>query len=163
MQGFEIESNQYYLRSLSALDDLDNYLFWISNPSNNKFIISSWVNYTFNELLEYIESCNESDEALLLGIFSKSSNIHIRNIKYDNIDILSKKATTGILIGDIRYRGKGFAKEIIKVTVSWLNENFNIENFLLGVDQNDDDALNLYRNWDLKKLAKFKQMESNVA
>jgi len=163
MQGFEIDSNQYYLRSLSALDDLDNYLFWISNSSNNRFIISSRINYTFNELLEYIDSYNESDEALLLGIFYKSSNIHIGNIKYDNIGILPKKATMGILIGDIKYRGIGVAKEIIEVTVSWLNENFNIENFLLVVGQNDDDALNLYRNWDLKKLAKFKQMESNVA
>ena len=40
----------------------------------------------------------------------------------------------GILIGDIKYRGKGVAKEVIDVTVSWLNKNFGIKNFLLGVD-----------------------------
>jgi RimJ/RimL family protein N-acetyltransferase len=155
MQGIEIESSEYYLRSLSALDNLNNYLFWMSNPSNNKFIISSKMNYTFSELLEFIENCNESNEVLLLGIFSKSSNIHIGNIKYDNINILSKKATMGILIGDIKYRGKGVAKEVIEVTVSWLNENFGIENFLLGVDQNNDSALKLYTKLGFKEIGKI--------
>lgn len=155
MQGIEIESSEYYLRSLSALDNLNNYLFWMSNPSNNKFIISSKMNYTFSELLEFIENCNESNEVLLLGIFSKSSNIHIGNIKYDNINILTKKATMGILIGDIKYRGKGVAKEVIEVTVSWLNENFGIENFLLGVDRNNDSALKLYTKLGFKEIDKI--------
>jgi hypothetical protein len=66
MQGIEIESSEYYLRSLSALDNLNNYLFWMSNPSNNKFIISSKMNYTFSELLEFIENCNESNEVPLV-------------------------------------------------------------------------------------------------
>ena len=155
MQGIEIESNHYYLRSLSALDNLDNYLFWMSNPSNNKFIISSRTNYTFNELLEFIDGCNKSDQALLLGIFLKTSNVHIGNIKYDNIDILSKKAFMGILIGDMKYRGRGIAKEVIQITVNWLNKNLGIENFLLGVDQDNDIALKLYRKLGFKEISKI--------
>ena len=155
MRGVKIESSNYYLRSLSALDNLHNYLFWMSNPSNNKFIISSRINYTFNELIEFIESCNKSDEVLLLGIFSKTSNVHIGNIKYGDIDILSKKAAMGILIGDIKYRGKGVAKEVIDVTVSWLNKNFGIKNFLLGVDQNNDVAFNLYKKLGFKEIGKI--------
>jgi RimJ/RimL family protein N-acetyltransferase len=146
MRGVKIESSHYYLSTLSALDDLDNYLFWMSNPSNNTFIISSRINYTFNKLIEFIESCNKSDEVLLLGIFSKTSNVHIGNIKYGDIDILSKKAAMGMLIGDIKYRGKGVAKEVIEVTVSCLNKNFGIKNFLLGVDQNNYIAFNLYES-----------------
>ena len=85
MRGVKIKSSRYYLRSLSVLDDLDNYLFWMSNPSNNTFIINSRINYTFNKLIEFIESCNKSDEVLLLGISSKTSNVHIGNIKYGDI------------------------------------------------------------------------------
>ena len=146
MRGVKIESNHYYLRSLSVLDDLDNYLFWMSNPSNNTFIINSRINYTFNKLIEFIESCNKSDEVLLLGISSKTSNVHIGNIKYGDIDILSKKAAMGILIGDIKYRSKGVVKEVIEVTVSCLNKNFGIKNFSLGVDQNNYIAFNLYES-----------------
>ena len=146
MRGVKIKSSRYYLRSLSVLDDLDNYLFWMSNPSNNTFIINSRINYTFNKLIEFIESCNKSDEVLLLGIFSKTSNVHIGNIKYGDIDILSKKAAMGILIGDIKYRSKGVVKEVIEVTVSCLNKNFGIKNFSLGVDQNNYIAFNLYES-----------------
>ena len=155
MQGIEIESSHYYLRSLGVLDDLDNYLFWMGNPSNNKFIISSRINYAFNELVEFIESCNKSDKVLLFGKFTKSSNIHIRNIKYDNIDILSKIATMGILITDIKHRGKGVAKEVIEVTVSWLNKNLSIKKFLLGGDQYNNIAFNIYKKLGFKEIGKI--------
>jgi len=47
MRGVKIESSNYYLRSLSALDDLDNYLFWMSQKSAKRvsmaLVLCNWL------------------------------------------------------------------------------------------------------------------------
>lgn len=146
MDNFKLIGKNFFLRSLTSQDDLKNYLFWMSNPSNNKFILSSNINFTIDTLRKYIDSCNNSDDILLIGIFDKLSSEHIGNIKYDNIDMIDKSAVMGILIGEKEYRGIGLAKNVIQETLNWLYENLGIIKVLLGVDKENLDAFNLYKN-----------------
>jgi RimJ/RimL family protein N-acetyltransferase len=139
-----IKSERCSLRQLSINDDLESYLYWMQTPSNNPFILSTALSYDLNKLKNFINTCNNRSDVNLFGIFTNNDNVHIGNIKFDEINLLNKSATLGILIGDKDYRGKGFAREVIIVSVLWLQDNYDIETIKLGVDPENLSALNLY-------------------
>ena len=132
-----IESKRCYLRPLNLQDDLSKYLYWMQTPSNNPFILSAKSSFELNQLREFIAHCNLRPDVILLGVFTIMNDIHIGNIKFDNIDLVNKSATLGILIGDKNYRGKGIAREIIEVSILWLSQQYEIESIKLGVDPNN--------------------------
>jgi RimJ/RimL family protein N-acetyltransferase len=139
-----IKSERCYLRKLSVNDDLTSYLYWMQTPSNNPFILSTALSYDLNQLKNFINTCNNRNDVNLLGIFTNKDSLHIGNIKFDEINLLNKSATFGILIGDKNFRSKGFAREAIIASVLWLKDNYDIETIKLGVDHENLGALNLY-------------------
>jgi RimJ/RimL family protein N-acetyltransferase len=144
MIGIKINFNQLSLRTLVLSDDLQNYLYWMSHPKNNEYILSAKKNYSLADLHNFIESCNLSPNTILLGIFDTEHHTHIGNIKYENIDLANKTTVMGILIGEKNYRGRGIAKNVIEKSAQWLNINLNVQTIFLGVDQNNLAAIKLY-------------------
>lgn len=139
-----ISSERCYLRRLGVHDDLTNYLYWMQTPSNNPFILSASLSYDLIQLKNFIYTCNNRADIILLGIFTNNDNVHIGNIKFDEINLLNKSATLGILIGEKKYRGKGVAREVIMASVSWLQNSYDIKTIRLGVNPDNLSALNLY-------------------
>lgn len=144
------------MRKLSVNDDLTNYLYWMQTPSNNPFILSAALSYDLNQLKNFINTCNDQSDVKLFGIFTNKDSMHIGNIKFDEINLLNKSATFGILIGDKNFRGKGFAKEAIIASVLWLKDNYGIETIKLGVDNKNISAVNLYLKLGFKIIEKTK-------
>lgn len=151
-----IKSKKCYLRKLSVDDDLTSYLYWMQTPSNNPFILSAALSYDLNQLKNFINTCNNQSDVNLFGIFTNKDGVHIGNIKFDEINLLNKSATFGILIGDKNFRGKGFAKEAIIASVLWLKDNYNVETIKLGVDHENISALNLYLKLGFKIIEQTK-------
>ena len=151
-----IKSKRSYLRKLSVNDDLTSYLYWMQTPSNNPFILSASLTYDLNKLKNFINSCNNRSDVNLFGIFTNKDSIHIGNIKFDEINLLNKSATFGILNGDEKFRGKGFAREAIITSVLWLKDNYDIETIKLGVGPENLRTLNLYLKLGFKIIEKTK-------
>ena len=57
-------------------------------------------------------SKKSNKDSIIIGIFNKK-NKHIGNIKFDNINRNDSSCYLGVIIGDKKYRGKGFSKNII--------------------------------------------------
>jgi ribosomal-protein-alanine N-acetyltransferase len=144
MKNIEINLNDLILRTLDLSDNLNNYLYWMSHPENNEYILSAKKSYSLTDLQDFIESCNLSPNTILLGIFDTENHAHIGNIKYENIDLANKSADMGILIGEKNYRGRGIAKNVIEESVKWLNVNLGLQTIFLGVDQNHSAAIKIY-------------------
>ena len=151
---FIIKTNRCYLRKLTALDDLSRYLLWMSTPKNNPFILSAKLNFELGELQQFIRTCNSSKDVLLLGVFTNNENLHIGNIKLNELDFINKSATLGILIGDKDYRGIGIAGEVIEATILKIWKDFGIQVFKLGVDPNNIPALKLYERLGFQVIEK---------
>jgi RimJ/RimL family protein N-acetyltransferase len=138
----------------------------MQTPSNNPFILTATLSYDLNQLKNFIDTCNNRSDVYLFGIFTNMENVHIGNIKFDEINLVNKSATFGILIGDKDFRGKGFAKEAIIASVLWLKDNYDIETIKLGVDHDNISALNLYLKLGFKIIDKTKTggyiMEASV-
>ena len=70
---------------------------------------------------------------MFLGIFLK--NKHIGNLKFEKIDTKKKTSVMGILIGEKKYRNQGFSLIALLQGMTFLNKNYNIRYFWLGVNK----------------------------
>lgn len=160
----KIEGNKIYLKKLRIKDANKNYLSWFYDKMSKKYIISAKSTNSIKKLKDYIRTKNASPNVLLLGIFIKTNHKHIGNIKYEPINYLNKCATLGIMIGDEKYRNKGIGSETIKISMDWLNKNYNIKKIILGVDNNNLQAIQLYKKLKFKissKTASTLKLEFN--
>lgn len=142
MQNHIIKTKRFTLRELVASDASELYLDWLKNENNQKYIITSKETQTINDLENYISTKNISPNAILWGIFHE--NIHIGNIKYEPINFNESYAVMGILIGDLNWRGKGIASEVIEATSRYLKNHFSITTVILGVDSDNLSAIKAY-------------------
>ena len=156
-----IKSKRFYLRELDDDDVNNDYLKWVSDLSN-EYIINKDSNYSIQKLKEYVNQKHFNKESLLLGIFTNDNNKHIGNIKYEPIDSIKGVAVMGILIGNIGWRGKGVATEVINISAEWLYENFNIKNIFLSVDVKNVGAIRAYEKSGFTENQELRRTKSQI-
>jgi len=140
----KVESENYYLRSLVPnIDNLSNYISWMIDVSQNKFIDGVRQNFTIEELKSYITEKNNSSNSILFGIFDKSNGNHVGNVKLEPI-LENSYAWIGILIGESAYRGKGVGFEVITSIMRFSKEALHLSQLFLGVNKSNTPALRLY-------------------
>ena len=141
----QIDSQRLLLRSLAPeRDDLSHYLSWMCDVENNLFIESVKSEMTLRELQSYIFEKNRSENALLLGIFEKSSKMHVGNVTLDPISS-GRDACLGILIGSREMQGKSFGFDAIRVLAEFAKREYSLISIYLGVDIKNLAAVRLYQ------------------
>lgn len=141
----QIDSQRLLLRSLDPKsDDLAHYLSWMCDVENDLFIESVKSDMTLQELQSYISEKNRSENALLLGIFEKSSKIHVGNVKLEPISS-GQDACLGILIGSQEMRGKSFGNDTIRLLADFAKKEYSLISIYLGVDIKNLGAVKLYQ------------------
>lgn len=143
LKGGVIKSKRFYLRELDDDDSSNDYLKWVSDLSN-EYIITKDSNYSIQKLKEYIKEKRLNKESLLLGIFTNDNNKHIGNIKYEPINSIKGVAVMGILIGNMDWRGRGVASEVIRSSSLYLYSSSNINKILLSVNIDNINAIRAY-------------------
>ncbi len=140
----ELSSERFRIKSLSPkIDDLKVYLSWMRDKNANPFIQGVNENLSLEELLNYVTEKNNSNTALLLGIFVKPDDTHIGNVKLEPI-ILRKSAAIGILIGEENWRSKGVGFEVITRVLEFCFTDLELELVELGVNKKNLRAIRLY-------------------
>jgi ribosomal-protein-alanine N-acetyltransferase len=151
-----IKPERCYLPKLSVNDGLTSHLYWMPTPSNDSFILSTALSYELYQLKNFINTCNNRSDVYLFGVFRIKGSVHIANVKFNEINLLNKSATFGILIGDKNFGSEGFAREAIIASVLWLKDYYDIETIKLGVNHENISALNLYLKMGFKIIEKTK-------
>ena len=141
-----IESERFLLREIDPnVDDLTPYLGWIRNGMSNPYIEGINPHYTEEDLRKYVVEKNDKDDALLLGIFTKTASKHIGNIKFEPMSAVLGQAWLGILIGDEAWRNVHAAREVITEAIEWLRRSMGITVYLLGVSRKNVAAIRSYK------------------
>ena len=141
----QIYTSRTLIRSLSEEDNFGSYLKWVQDKVNNQYIMGVSEKYTELELRNYVRVKNLSKSAMLLGIFEKSTMLHIGNIKYEPIDFHKRFSWMGILLGEVAYRNMGLAGEVILASSHFLKEKYCINKLKLGVSERNLHAISAYR------------------
>ncbi len=88
---------------------------------------------TIDGLKEHIDFYNKSKDGMQLGIFFKKSSRHIGNITLHQISWKDRHAEIGILMGDKKSRGKGYATEVIMLVADYAFNNLNLRKLYAGM------------------------------
>jgi RimJ/RimL family protein N-acetyltransferase len=147
-----VNTERFYLKPLSKKDATSKYLNWLIEESKKEFILSAGNYHTIESIEDYILSIENNKAAILFGIFDKATDEHIGNIKYDKICDEKKSAVMGILIGELNWRGKGVAPEVILGTSKSLRDELNIQSIILGVKTKNVAAVKSYTKMGFYKV-----------
>lgn len=139
-----IDTPRFHLRPLREDDVTERYLEWFEDATARKHITAAAQTNTLDDLRAYIAARRGRADVLFLGIFGRTSGLHIGNIKYEPVDDRARFAVMGILIGDPAYRGTGAGPEVIAASAWWLEANRGIHEIVLGVHRNNDAAIRAY-------------------
>lgn len=100
-----------YLRLLEDAD-IPNIHRWINNPEITRFL-GRMLPVTLEEEEKWIQSVDEnrkSREGFVFAICTHEE-VHIGNMGLHSIDWIHRTATTGALIGEEEFRGKGYGTD----------------------------------------------------
>ena len=147
-KNLKIEGEIIYLKSLNESNATQEYCNWLCDPEVNKYIITKKA--TVSQLKEYIAEQNQKFDCLFLGIFAKDNKRHIGNIKLELINLKTKKATIGILVGNKNYWGQGVATEVIKLMVDYGFNKLALEEINLEASAENKAAIRVYEKVGFK-------------
>ncbi|NER34638.1 MAG: GNAT family N-acetyltransferase [Oscillatoria sp. SIO1A7] len=115
----QFQSNRLYYRTLSDADITKTYVDWLNDPQINRYLEIRNNVHTLQSCRDFVTQMNESQDQHLLGIFIKSEEKHIGNIKLGFLNKYHSRAQLSLFIGEIKYWGKGFATEAIREVTRW--------------------------------------------
>lgn len=123
------------LRCLQSEDIGENYLHWLRDKDINQFLeVRHNLPTSVSELQDYVSSINESQNNIMLGIFT-NNNKHIGNIKLGPIDKINKRAEVGIILGDKSEWGKGYGTRAIKIASEYAIESLGLIRLTAGMHE----------------------------
>lgn len=133
MRVIFLEGENIFLSPLSKKHKLEGYASWINNQETTLFMGSGRFPLNKADIREYIKSYSSSKDGMILGIFLKKTSRHIGNITLHLIDWRNRNAEIGVLIGDKKSRGKGYATEAIRLVAGHAFNKFNLRKLYTGM------------------------------
>ncbi|MEW5691874.1 MAG: GNAT family protein [Candidatus Hydrogenedentota bacterium] len=128
-----IEGKRIYLRNVTLSDVTDRYCSWMNDEQVVQYLESRFSKYTKKDLILYVKKIAANPDILFLAIIVKKGNLHIGNVKLGPINRMHFFADMGIMIGDKRHWGKGYATETIKLIVNYAFKKLNLHKITAGI------------------------------
>jgi RimJ/RimL family protein N-acetyltransferase len=143
MKAPVLESERLLLKPLSSDYASESYVAWLNDPEVTAYLETP-VPYTADDLREFLANVDRSD-MLFWAIIVKASGTHIGNLKIDPVNERHRFAEYGILIGDKRSHGKGFAREASELAIAYCFDELDLRKITLGVVAQNEPAVKLYQ------------------
>jgi len=121
-----IVGKRVYLRSLEREDLKKGYRGWLNDSETNRYLASGIFPTSSKELEDYYEKVTSSKTDVMFAICLKKTDKYIGNAKIGGIDWVARRAFPGRLIGDKKYRGKGYGTEVMYLLLKYAFETLNL-------------------------------------
>lgn len=138
-----LETERLQLRMIDGNDTVD-----IVRWRNNKEIIDNLFSYkgvTIEQHQNWYKNYINSNTRIELMIIKKEDGSKIGTVGLSQIDHMNQKAEYGVLIGETKNHGKGYAKEASEAIIDYGFQELNLMKIYLKVFTNNVNAINLYR------------------
>jgi [ribosomal protein S5]-alanine N-acetyltransferase len=117
------------------------YNSWLNDDKITKYLETK--SSTMEQLEQYIEYKMATDD-LFLAIHLKSNDNHIGNIKIEALHPIHSFAEYGILMGEEKEWGKGYAYEASMAVLDFAFQQLPLRKLNLGVVAEHENAVKLY-------------------
>jgi len=120
------------------------YVSWLNNPEVVRYSEQRHIRHTVKTCREYLRSFEKSSNYFWAISVTNDKLGHIGNITA-YIDEANRVADLGILIGDTKAQGKGYATEAWMSVCEYLFKKVNIHKITAGTMSSNDRMLNLMK------------------
>lgn len=110
-----------------------------------------------DKLKEMISSIEQSNDSFIFAIKTAQDNAFIGVTGFENILWNNGTAIIYIGIGEEDYRGRGFAKEALYLTMEFGFEELNLHRIQLNVLEYNKDAIMLYERLGFKREGTYRE------
>jgi RimJ/RimL family protein N-acetyltransferase len=143
-----IATKNLSLRKLSKASPLQ--VRWLLDPEVVRYSEQRHNNHTFTTQHRYVQSFSGSSH--LWAIFLVKTNEHIGNLSARH-DAPNNVADVGIMLGDTRYWGLGYATEAWKDACAWLldKDGGSVRKLEAGCMHTNEGMLNIIRGSGFKQ------------
>ena len=121
------------------------YLKWMNDPEVMRFTESRFRSHKAGDLRGYIQQMNDSQDNLLLGMFTGQDQAHIGNIKLGPINPHHARADIGIILGLKEYWGQGLATEAIRAVSEHALGPLGLHRVTAGIYANNIGSIKAFR------------------
>ena len=102
-------SSKLILRELEISDVNKRYVSWLNDQEVNQFLESRFKVQNEDLVKSFVESTWNSELDFLFGIYIGNGKNHIGNIKIGPINLNHNSSSIGLMIGEKKQWGKGYA------------------------------------------------------
>ena len=118
------KGNKVILRPILE-EDLPSFLIWLNDPEVSRFI-GKPIPISFEQEKEWFLNLSKDSGKINLAIVDAEKNLLIGNIDVHNINCISAIGTTGTIIGNKDYWGKGYGTEAKMLFLEFLFHQLNL-------------------------------------
>lgn len=151
MKAKTLTSKRLVLNRLTTEHISPEYVAWLNDNEVNKYL-ETRGGYSLEKLKDFLIE-QEKNNILFWAIHLKETNEHIGNIKIDPINALDASGEYGILMGEKKHWGKGYAKEASRLVIDYCFAEIGLKQITLGVISNNKNAVKIYRQMGFDKVS----------
>ncbi len=142
-----IKGKKVVLRALEK-KDLKRCLKWVNDSEVTKDMGTSFPK-SMHEEERWYEGIQKSEKRKIFAI--QAGKRYIGNISLENIDYRNRKATLGIMIGELGYWNRGYGTDAIKTSLSLAFNEMNLHKVYLYVFPSNKRAIRCYKKCGFEK------------
>ncbi|RJQ23944.1 MAG: N-acetyltransferase [Nitrospiraceae bacterium] len=145
-----LEGKDIFLGPLTGEAKMEGYVSWLNNQETTLFMGSGRFPMDDEDIKKYIAAFSKSKDGMILGIFLKKPARHIGNITLHMIDWRNSNAEIGVMIGDKKARGKGYATEAIHLVADHAFNKLNLHKLYTGMIKGNEASRRAFEKADFK-------------
>jgi [ribosomal protein S5]-alanine N-acetyltransferase len=126
-------------------DCTDEYIAWLNDPEVNRFLEVRFKLQTFDLARRHIIECLQSDQVLFCKIEVRRPQIHLVGTCTIRLDRNNKVAEVGIMLGDRKSHGLGYAQEVMGAIKGLCFDYFDIRKLYAKVYASNAKSINLFK------------------
>jgi RimJ/RimL family protein N-acetyltransferase len=139
-------SKRLYYKTLKVDDVSDAYVAWMNDREINKFLESRFLNHTRKSISNFVHEAENNPFVDLFGIYDRTTNVHIGNIKVDYTNRCHNRGDIGLIIGEKNFWGKGLATEAIREITLYGFNDIGLDKISAGCFESNIGSLKAFKN-----------------
>jgi RimJ/RimL family protein N-acetyltransferase len=141
MKLVEIKTEDLLIKNFKLADINKSYIKWLNNKKLLKYSINKFRNFTKKDCQIFLKNFINSNN-LFLSIKSKKLELVGTATCYFSND--NKICDVGILIGNKKYRSKGFGYKAWIEIMNFLEKNYNLKKISAGTVKGNSQMLRIF-------------------
>ena len=146
-----LRGNRIYLRKFKKSDINNTYISWLKDPVVTQFMHAASKLISKKNLLQYYDNFKNNKNDFLFAVIINKNKKHIGNVRLGPVEWAHRRTEFGIMIGDKKNWGQGYASEAVKLILNYAFTDLKLNKINIGVVEENKPAIHLYRKSGFKK------------